>query len=107
MKIYAGKQPIDPFQKDNSETGVVKRLIQPIDKSGRNITIDNYFLSVLLANELYANHRLTIVGTLRKNKREIPPDFTNIKTQRLQSTIFAYGQYTNNSLLCSYVPKKK
>ncbi|CAI6369859.1 unnamed protein product [Macrosiphum euphorbiae] len=106
MEIYAGKQPPGPFQKDNSAACVVKRLIEPIDKSGRNITMDNYFTSVPLANELYANHRLTIVGTLRKNKREIPPEFTNIKSSPLQSTMFAYGQHTNNSLLCSYVPKK-
>lgn len=106
MEIYAGKQPPGPFQKDNSAACVVKRLIEPIDKSGRNITMDNYFTSVPLANELYANHRLTIVGTLRKNKREIPPEFTNIKSRALQSTMFAYGQHTNNSLLCSYVPKK-
>lgn len=59
-----------------------------------------------LANEIYANHLLTIVGKLRKNKREIPPDFTNIKTRSLQSSMFAYGQNTNNSLLYSYVPKK-
>lgn len=106
MEIYAGKQPPGPFQKDNSAACVVKRLIEPIDKSGRNITMDNYFTSVPLANEIYANHRLTIVGTLRKNKREIPPEFTNIKSRPLQSTMFAYGQHTNNSLLCSYVPKK-
>lgn len=107
MEIYAGKQPADPFQKDNSVTCVVKRLIEPIDKSGRNITMDNYFTTVPLANELYANHRLTIVGILRKNKREIPSDYTNIKTRSLKSTMFAYRLYKNNSLLCSYVPKNK
>jgi len=64
----------------NSAACVVKRLLEPIDKSGRNITMDNYLTSVPLANKLYANHWLTIVETLRKNKTEIPPDFTNLKT---------------------------
>jgi hypothetical protein len=93
MEIYAGKQPTGPFQKDNSASSVVKRLIQPIDKSGRNITMDNYFTSVPLANELYENHRLTIVGILRKNKQKIPPDFTNIKTRPIQSSMFTYIKY--------------
>lgn len=68
--------------------------------------MDNYFTSVPLANKLYAKHRLTIVETLWKNKREIPSNFTNIKTRPLQTSIFVYGQNTNKSLLCSFVSKK-
>ncbi|KAB0803806.1 hypothetical protein PPYR_00776 [Photinus pyralis] len=103
MEIYAGKQPLGPFQIDNSASSVVTRLVQPISKSGRNITCDNWFTSVPLALDLLRNHRLTLVGTLRKNKAQIPPQFIETKSRPLYSSMFGFGQ---DSLLVSYVPKK-
>ncbi|KAF9406219.1 hypothetical protein HW555_013338 [Spodoptera exigua] len=60
-------------------------------RSERNITVDNYFTSIPLADELLAA-RTTIVGTLRKNKRPKP------------SSIFGFHK---NKVLLSYVPNKK
>jgi len=41
--------------------------------TNRNITTDNWFTSLLeLAEQLLAT-KLTLVGTLRKNKGEVPP----------------------------------
>ena len=42
-KFYPGKQPAGPFYLSNDAASVMKRLISTIDKSGRNITVDNYF----------------------------------------------------------------
>lgn len=46
---------------------------------------------------------MTIVGTIRKNKREIPEHFLSTKNRDINSTIFGYGK---NIILLSYVPRK-
>lgn len=104
MEIYAGKQPQGPYQISNEAASVVKRLVRPIDKTGRNITADNYFTSVPLANELFENNRLTFVGTIRKNKRQIPPEL--LLQRPVHSTMCAFGYGENKCTLTSYIPKK-
>lgn len=42
---------------------------------GRNLTVDNFFTSVDLALWLLAR-KTTIIGTIRKNKRDVPKAFT-------------------------------
>ncbi|XP_022160703.1 uncharacterized protein LOC111026853 [Myzus persicae] len=104
MEVYVGTQPDGPFKCDNSPSSIVKRLIlAPISKTGRNITMDNWYNSIPLANELLKNHNLTVVGTLRKNKREIPPVFLETKKREVNSTLFGYGK---DLLLTSYTPNK-
>lgn len=56
-----------------------------------------------MADELLAA-RTTIVGTLRKNKREIPPFFLDIKQRPKPSSIFGFHK---SKVLVSYVPNKK
>lgn len=83
MEIYAGKQPIGPFLQNNSGSSVVKRMIKPIAKTGRNITIDNWFTSVLLAVELLKDYTTTMVGTLKKNKQEIQTCFLHTRYRQM------------------------
>ena len=106
LEIYPGKQPNGPFQSENDTISVVKRLVRHCSGSGRNITMDNYFTSVPLANDLCKNHKLTLVGTLRKNKKEIPSLFKDTKIRKVKSSMFAYPHAENKCLLTSYVPKK-
>lgn len=106
LEIYAGKQPDGPYKLQNDAKSVVKRLLVHVYKTGRNVTVDNYFTSVELANDLYTDNRLTLVGTLRKNKREIPPIFLDTKARKVGSSMFAFGKSPNNCLLTSYIPKK-
>jgi len=103
LEIYAGTQPDGPFKVDNGAASVVKRLIQPISKTGRNVTTDNWFTSVELANDLQKTHKLSLLGTLRKNKRQIPPEFTQTKHRIITSSYFAFSK---NQTLVSYMPKK-
>uniref|UniRef100_A0A1B6BXZ9 PiggyBac transposable element-derived protein domain-containing protein n=1 Tax=Clastoptera arizonana TaxID=38151 RepID=A0A1B6BXZ9_9HEMI len=46
---------------------------------------------------------LTIVGTLRKNKKEIPPEFINTRIRPEKTSMFAYK---DGGTLLTYCPKK-
>lgn len=61
-------------------------------------------MSIPLADELVANHRTTIVGTLRKNKKEIPPCFLVTEDRVKPSIMFGFGE---KKVLISYVSNKK
>lgn len=102
LEIYPGKQPEGPYSFDNKAESVVKRLANHILNTGRNITMDNYFTSIPLALQLLEK-RTTLVGTIRKNKREIPPIFVQTKERRPCSSMFAF---LKKGVLVSYVPKK-
>ncbi|CAH2093110.1 unnamed protein product [Euphydryas editha] len=56
----------------------MKELSKSIHGSCRNITCDNWFTSVPIAKSLLKEpFKLTIVGTIRSNKREIPEELKN------------------------------
>lgn len=50
MEVYAGAQPRGPFSVDNSGLALVTRIVQPVSGTGRNITTDNWYTSVPLAD---------------------------------------------------------
>ena len=52
---------------------VVIRLMEPYHKTGKNVATDNCFTSLKTAKNLL-HHNITMVGTLRKNKKEIPAE---------------------------------
>jgi hypothetical protein len=81
----------------------VRTLTEPIHGTNRNVTCDNWFSFIPLAESLLTDHKITIVGTLRKNKREIPQSFTSPRGKQVQSCQHAFrGPHT----LLSYIPKK-
>ncbi|XP_039298345.1 uncharacterized protein LOC120354770 [Nilaparvata lugens] len=90
MEIYAGKQPAGPYCLSNKPTDVVRRMVEPIVGTGRNITADNWFTDVDLVDEL-RKKKLSYVGTLRKNKSALPPDFVNVKGRKQYSSMFAFN----------------
>lgn len=73
MEVYVGTQPDGPYSVDNSGMSVVERLVEPISGTNRNVTVDNWFTSLPLCEKLLVDHHLTLVGTVRKNKKEISP----------------------------------
>lgn len=103
MEIYAGAQPDGPFSVSNKSTDVVKRLILPISKTGRNVTMDNWFCDVELMQELAKDHKLSLVGTLKRNKWQIPSEFKNLKRRDIKSSAFGFKK---EGTLVSYMPKK-
>ncbi|XP_015121474.1 piggyBac transposable element-derived protein 4-like [Diachasma alloeum] len=103
LEIYTGKQPPGLFQADNKPINVVKRVSASVLGTGRNITMDNWFSSVPLIDELQHKHRTTVVATLKKNKTELPPQFVNHKKRSMNSSLIGYN---DGKVLVSYVPKK-
>lgn len=67
LEVYAGKQPPGSFNISNKPEDVVKRLCEPVFGTNRNITLDNWFTSYNLVQTMLTLHKLTIVGTIRKN----------------------------------------
>lgn len=102
LEIYCGKQMPGPYLKSNKPDDIVKRLVEPIKGSKRNITTDNYYTSYTLAKDLLEKG-LTLLGTMKKNKREIPPEFQANKTREIKSTLSGF-QY--DFCLSSSAPKK-
>ena len=89
MEIYAGTQPEGPFQLSNKPFDITMRLARPILTTGRNITTDNWYTSIEIAEALLAKDT-TIVGTLKKNKPQIPPEMLPNKTREEKSSIFGF-----------------
>jgi len=104
LEVYVGNQPAGPFKVSNSPGAVVERLAEPIRGTGRNITVDNWFTNLELIANLKQNFRLTLLGTIRKNKRELPPEFANPSTRSEKTSMFAFHK---NCTLVSYIPKPK
>lgn len=67
-----------------------------------NVTIDNFFCSYGLGEELLQRN-LSMVGTIRKNKPELPPALQQVRDRELLSSLFAFQQ---KATLVSYVPKR-
>lgn len=82
---------------------VVEKLVEPYEGSNRNVTCDNYFTDHELALSLLSKG-LTIVGTVRKNKTFIPPEFHPRADRPSQSSVFGFSKTTT---LVSYVPKPR
>ena len=74
----------------NQGQRIVHQLCQRFYKSGRNITLDRFFSSVPLARSLLENG-LSMLGTLAKNKRELPPEFTAAGRPE-HSSLFGYKE---------------
>lgn len=105
--LYTGKGS-DGFglgeeeRKKSVPTQAVLRLCRPIFNTNMNITTDNWYSSMELLQEL-KKKGLTTVGTLKKNKKEIPKEFLPNKNRSVGSTLFGFSK---DCTLVSYVPKK-
>ncbi|MEL7309347.1 MAG: hypothetical protein AAGK05_16800 [Pseudomonadota bacterium] len=100
-QVYLGKRP-----GQRPEVGQAKRvvldLVEGLEESGRNVTTDQHFTGVALAEELLSKG-LTLLGTVNKNRREIPAAMLPRRDREVKSTIFAYS---GNLMLVSHVPRR-
>ena len=102
LEIYVGKQPDDLYQTSNKLADVVKRLVEPINGTGRNITADNWFTNINLVFEL-RKRKLSYVGTLKKNKPQLPVESVAAKNRPEKSSLFGFRKEVT---VVSYIPNK-
>ena len=102
LEIYCGTQPPGPYEAPNSSVAIVDRLITTYKGSSRNLTTDNWYTSLPLAQSLLASN-ITLVGTLKKNKKEIPVAFLPHKSREVGTTIFGFQK---DATLVSYTTKR-
>lgn len=100
MQIYTGK-PADGQREKNLAMRVV--LDMSVGLQGHTITCDNYFTSYALGQELL-KRKLGMLGTVRKNKPELPSALVKTRGREKFSSVFAF---TNTHTLVSYCPQKK
>ena len=101
-KPYLGKDPTRT-RKNDLTADVCLWLTQPFVKKGYNVTMDNFFTNINLADKLNAQ-KTTLLGTVRKQRKEIPKVETMMKSKPLYSTVVY--QSPSNATLTIYKAKK-
>lgn len=99
MQVYTGKSPGQAPEK-NQGMRVVLDMAEGLN--GHNITCDNFFTSYALGEELL-KRKVTMLGTVRKNKPELPTELLVMKNTAVTSSMFAF---TDRATVVSYCPKK-
>lgn len=97
---YLGKET-RPGHGQNLGHILTKDLTLPYHHSNRNVTTDNWFTSVPLMQDLLHNCGMTLVGTVKGNKKEIPAVMKEKDTRTPGSTAFLF---TKDMTFVSYVP---
>ena len=81
---------------------VVMKLCDPFLNAGRNITTDNFFTSIPLAERLFEQNT-TLVGTIKSNKPHLPTMTQKSRTRPINATQFIFHDWVT---VASYVPKR-
>lgn len=79
------------------------KLTTPIHGSERTITADNYFTSTELATEMLQRN-LTLIGTVRRNRSEIPQRMLEARRRDLMKSKFLYQE---DRMILSFVPRPR
>lgn len=108
-EIHISRQNDGPFEVSYQPKDIVLRLCSSLFNTGRTVTTDNFYTSFELANEL-RERCLNLLGTVRINKRFIPPSF--VQTNKFQPSeegglpgaIFGFNE---TATLTCFMPKLK
>ena len=100
MDVYKGIEIGEP-RETNLGLKVVLKLSEPFQKSG-NITSDNFFTNLELGRKLLMQN-LTIMRTIRKNRKELPTEFVSTKDRKEFTTLYGFQKKV---MIASYCPKK-
>ncbi|KAL7868524.1 hypothetical protein SRHO_G00099080 [Serrasalmus rhombeus] len=98
---YLGKQVTQPQGGQSLGHYFTKELTKQYHQTNRNVTTDNWFTSVPLAIDLLEICGMTIVGTVKANKREIPHVMKDKENRTPGSSAFLF---TKELTLVSFLP---
>ncbi|XP_026150656.1 M-phase phosphoprotein 8 isoform X3 [Mastacembelus armatus] len=99
ISVYTGPSAGSPAEQ-NERQRVVLDMVEGL--TGVNVTCDHFFSSFGLAEELL-RREITMVGTMRKKRPELPPQLLRVHGREVFSSIFAF---TSTHTLVSYLPKR-
>ncbi|XP_029900733.1 piggyBac transposable element-derived protein 4-like [Myripristis murdjan] len=99
LQIYTGKDASGIPEKKQGKRIV---LDMATGLQGHNITCDNFFTSYELGQELL-RRKLTMVGTVRKTKPDLPAEMLEMNDRDPLSSKFVF---TDTTTLVSYCPRK-
>ncbi|XP_023189246.1 piggyBac transposable element-derived protein 4-like [Xiphophorus maculatus] len=99
MQVYMGKLPRGIPEKDQ---GMRVVLDLTVGLREHNVTCHNFFTFYELDHQLL-KRKMTMVGTVRKNKPELPHALLSIRGRAVFSSKFAF---TPTTTLVSYLPKR-
>ena len=99
-EVYTGRKGAEREKKQGCR--VVLELTQHLANSGRNVVSDNFFSSYELIQCL-ENRNMTFLGTIRRNKPELPPLFQSPQNRAVGTCLFGFYKQV---AIVSYVPKK-
>jgi hypothetical protein len=101
LEKYAEKQPYGPNQVSNKAADVIKSLVEPINGTGCNITV-NKFWDINLDFE-FRKKKPSAVGTIKRSKPQLPVEYVAVKNQPQKPSLFGFRK---EMTIVSSVPKK-
>ena len=105
INVYLGAQEKEQRFDAPLAESVVVNLCKHIKGKGYNITCDNFFTSLPVAEKLERD-KLSIVGTMRKNRLELCKKMRESKNKATYSSNF-YWHDPTNFLFVKYQAKEK
>ena len=105
IDVYLGAQEKELRFGAPLAVSVVVNLCKHIKRKGYNITCNNFFTSSPVAEKL-TRDKLSIVGTMRKNRRELCKKMIESENKATYSTKF-YWHDPSNFLFVKYQAKEK
>ena len=95
---YLGKDDMRPAGQSLSEN-VVLRLMEPLFGKGHNVTCDNFFTSLKLMKQL-RDKKTSLVGTVNRARRELPPSVADTSTERYSTRLLKHEDFTLTIYRC-------
>lgn len=102
MEIYTGRDRNCHTEVKQGQR-VVLQLVEGL--GGRNVMCDNFFTSHELVIILQ-KQKMTLVGTIRKNRKEIPQILLDTKKKPLHHSEFVFEHILKGTMV-SYVTKRR